>query len=300
MGESLKGKIIKGIGGFYYVDCEDLKLYECKARGVFRNKDVKPLVGDDCEIERVEDSEKLTGNIISILPRRNTLIRPAAANADQAIIIFAAAYPEPHLGLLDRFLINMEQQHVETIICFNKIDDGSPEAIAKIHEYADIYSKAGYRVLLTSAHTGEGVDKLREILKGKTSVLSGPSGVGKSSMLNALIPGFKAATGEISQKIKRGKNTTRHTELIRIDTNTYIMDTPGFSSMDFMNLTENDLMYRYREFEKYNDTCRFTGCVHMAEPGCSVKEAVEQGIISKERYESYKSLFELLKSRRKY
>ncbi len=296
----MKGKIVKGIGGFYYVACEDLKIYECKARGVFRNNKVKPLVGDDCEIEMVEDSEKITGNIISILPRRNKLIRPAAANADQAIIIFAAAYPEPHLGLLDRFLINMEQQEIETIICFNKIDDGSKEKIDKVHYYADIYSKAGYRVLLTSAHTKEGIDELKQLLKGKTSVLSGASGVGKSSILNAILPGFKAETGEISQKIKRGKNTTRHSELIQVDKDTFIMDTPGFSSMDFMDLSEDQLMYMYREFNEYNDSCRFTGCVHMAEPGCSVKKAVEEGNISKERYESYRSLFELLKSRRKY
>lgn len=296
----MKGKIVKGIGGFYYVACENLKIYECKARGVFRNNKVKPLVGDDCEIEMVEDSEKITGNIISILPRRNKLIRPAAANADQAIIIFAAAYPEPHLGLLDRFLINMEQQEIETIICFNKIDDGSKEKIDKVHYYADIYSKAGYRVLLTSAHTKEGIDELKQLLKGKTSVLSGASGVGKSSILNAILPGFKAETGEISQKIKRGKNTTRHSELIQVDKDTFIMDTPGFSSMDFMDLSEDQLMYMYREFNEYNDSCRFTGCVHMAEPGCSVKKAVEEGNISKERYESYRSLFELLKSRRKY
>ena len=296
----MKGKIVKGIGGFYYVACEDLKIYECKARGVFRNNKVKPLVGDDCEIEMVEDSEKITGNIISILPRRNKLIRPAAANADQAIIIFAAAYPEPHLGLLDRFLINMEQQEIETIICFNKIDDGSKEKIDKVHYYADIYSKAGYRVLLTSAHTKEGIDELKQLLKGKTSVLSGASGVGKSSILNAILPGFKAETGEISQKIKRGKNTTRHSELIQVDKDTFIMDTPGFSSMDFMDLSEDQLMYMYREFNEYNDSCRFTGCVHMAEPGCSVKKAVEEGNISEERYESYRSLFELLKSRRKY
>ena len=292
----ITGKIIKGIGGFYYVAAEDGKIYETKARGLFRKDGVKPLVGDDCGIE-VTDSAKCLGSILSILPRRSMLIRPAVANTDQAIVIFAVSRPEPHTGLMDRYLVGMEHQDCPVTVVLNKIDADQSTG----DRLAMIYRHAGYRVVQTSAKRGDGLEELREILKGKTSVLSGPSGVGKSSLLNALFPDYSVKTGEISEKIGRGKHTTRHSELMVAGEQTYLCDTPGFSSVELPpDLEEDGLVYCYPEMKPHIGACRFSSCRHLAEPECSVKQAVETGEIEKSRYESYVAMMELLKQRRKY
>lgn len=288
----MRGRIIKGIGGFYYVDTED-GLYETKARGLFRLEGITPLVGDMCDIDSC-DAEKKTGNIINILPRKSALIRPAAANADQAVMIFAVKRPQLSLGLLDRFLINMEKQNLDTIIVFSKVDLDDPERLL------DIYSSAGYKVLQISNKTGEGIRELRSLLSGKISVLSGPSGVGKSSLINSLLEDDYAETGELSGKIGRGKNTTRHTEMIRLGEDTFIMDTPGYSSIEVLCDDCSDISNGFREMRPYLGKCRFSGCSHIAEPDCVVKEAVDKGDISGERYNSYMQIYEAVKNRKKY
>lgn len=292
----MKGKIIKGIAGFYYVHVEQRGIYECKAKGVFRNRKVKPLVGDDVLLDSLDEAGK-KGNITDILLRRNELIRPASANVDQAMIIFAAAQPAPNLGLLDRFLLMMERQQVKTVICFNKRELVSSEELQKL---CDIYSGSGCRVVTVSVRQNEGLETVREILDGKTTVMAGPSGVGKSSMTNALYPDADMATGAVSEKIKRGRHTTRHSELFSIGHETYLMDTPGFSTLYLEGWEKEELKYYYPEFEAYFDHCRFNGCNHISEPDCAVKRAVEAQEISRERYVNYKLFYEELAGQRRY
>lgn len=291
----MQGKIIKGIAGFYYVYAQS-NLYECKAKGSFRNQKVKPLVGDNVVIS-VLDKDKKIGNIDEILPRTSQLIRPAVANVDQALVVFAAAAPEPNFNLLDRFLVMMEKQEVPTIICFNKMDlvDNS-----KFQKYADVYAESGYRIISASTYEEHGMDIIFEVLKGKTTTLAGPSGVGKSSIMNMLNPDANMDTGTISRKIERGKHTTRHSEIIPIGEDTYLMDTPGFSSVYFYDMEPEELKLYYNEFEKYEPYCRFGGCNHIGEKECGIKQAVEEGKISLSRYENYKLFFEELKEKKRY
>lgn len=287
---------MKGIAGFYYIYAENGEIYECKAKGIFRKDNQKPLVGDDVEIAVLDENEKL-GNIESILPRKNSLIRPAVANVDQALVIFAMEDPKPNFLLLDRFLIMMEQADVPAIICFNKKD------LAKDHEVEElyhIYSKCGYQVLLTSALEADGVDKIREVLKGKTTVVAGPSGVGKSSLTNLMQEDVQMETGEISRKLKRGKHTTRHSQVIPVGKETFLMDTPGFSSLYLTDMDEQELKDYFPEFREYEGRCRFLGCRHIHEPECAVKDALDAQEISKLRYEDYVSLYEELKEKRRY
>ena len=292
----MKGKIVKGISGFYYVHVAETGIYECKAKGIFRNQKIKPLVGDDVEIV-VLDEEKRIGNVEKILPRTRELIRPAVANIDMALVIFAAAKPDPNFNLLDRFLCMMEYQKVPVTICFNKCDLVTEEQREVLRK---IYELAGYELLFTSAKTQENVEKLKSVLQGKMTAVAGPSGVGKSSLINDLQDAVQMQTGGISDKIERGKHTTRHSQIIPIAENTYIMDTPGFSSMDLPGFSKEDLWTCYPEFVEYEPYCRFQGCSHINEPDCGVKEALTDGKISQVRYDNYKLLYEELKNRQKY
>lgn len=292
----MQGKIVKGISGFYYVHVVGTGIYECKAKGVFRNRKVKPLVGDNVEIV-VLDEEKRIGNVEEILPRKNELIRPAVSNIDMALVIFAAAKPDPNFNLLDRFLCMMEYQKVPVTICFNKCDLVSEEEKEKLQQ---IYAPAGYEILFTSVKTGENIDNLKALLADKTTTVAGPSGVGKSSLINELQTGVRMQTGAISDKIGRGKHTTRHSEIISIGPDTYIMDTPGFSSMDLPGFEKEDLWTCYPEFVPYEPECRFIGCSHIGEPDCGVKNALAEGKISQVRYDNYVMLYEEMKNIRKY
>ncbi len=291
----MKGKIIKGIAGFYYVQCGG-DVYECKARGIFRKDRKKPLVGDDVEMD-VLSAEERTGNIAVLLPRRSELIRPAVANVDQALVIFAIVKPQPNFNLLDRFLIRMEQQRIPCIICFNKLD---MDAAGVCAEYEEIYRRAGYQTLPVSAGQRINIDRVRELLRGKTTTVAGPSGVGKSSLINCLQDSVVMETGGISQKIERGRHTTRHSELIAVEPDTFILDTPGFSSLGLFDLEKEELAEYYREFAPYERDCRFGGCSHLSEPICGVRQAVESGGISRMRYENYRLLYEELKDRKRY
>ena len=297
----MQGKIIKGIAGFYYVHVAGSGVYECKAKGAFRKQKIKPLVGDNVEIDVISQEEH-TGNVIDILPRKNELIRPAVANVDQAVVIFAAAKPNPNFNLLDRFLIMMEYQHIPAVICFNKtdlIDETEMENLIRA------YKTSGYRVLFTSAKEQDGVEKIRQILKGKTSTVAGPSGVGKSSLINLLAPQAEMETGAISEKIERGRHTTRHAQVIPVPMedgreDTYIIDTPGFSSLSVEFYEKETLGTLFPEFQQYEPYCRFRGCSHISEPDCGVKEALEEGKISKIRYDDYVEIYQEIQNRRKY
>lgn len=297
------GKIIKGIGGFYYVKTAD-GVYECKAKGIFRKDKKKPLVGDDVTID-ILDKEAGLGNIVDILPRKNELIRPAVANVDQALVIFSVTSPQPPLNLVDRMLIILEGQGLPCAVCFNKAD---LDATGEGEKFRKIYELAGYRVFIVSAKENKGLDELREYVKGKTTTVAGPSGVGKSSLVNQLAGKEVMATGDISEKIERGKHTTRHSELFTMEsdalegTNTFICDTPGFSSLELYmcGIEKEELWKCYPEFVPEEPACRFAGCAHVSEPSCGVKMAVKEGRIAKERYENYTQLYEGLKNRRKY
>ena len=292
----MQGKIVKGISGFYYVYVAGTGIYECKAKGAFRKQKIKPLVGDYVEIAVIDEQEK-KGNVENIFPRKNQLIRPAVANIDMALVIFAAAKPDPNFNLLDRFLCMMEYQNIPVTICFNKKDLVSQETIEQLKS---IYEPAGYHVLFTSTKSGGGIEEVKSLLTGKTATVAGPSGVGKSSIINMLQDEVVMETGVISTKIERGKHTTRHSEIIPVMKDSFIMDTPGFSSMDVPGFEKEELWTCYPEFREYEPYCRFQGCSHINEPDCGVKSALEEGKISNVRYENYKLLYEELKNIRKF
>lgn len=290
----MTGKIIKGVGGFYYVHDRVSKVYECRARGVFRNLGIKPLVGDDVEIEILSGTE---GNVTKILPRKNALIRPAVANIDQAMVVFAAADPKPNRNLLDRFLVTMGYQRVPVVLCINKADLDQEEQARKL---AEIYEKAGYEVLLISALHDEDLEQVRSRLHGKTTALAGPSGVGKSTLTNRIQPEASMETGAVSEKIRRGRHTTRHSELFFVAPDTFLMDTPGFSSIFVDDMEPGELAALFPEFESFVPQCRFLGCAHVGERECGIKDAVSRGEIDKERYENYRLIYEELKNKRRY
>ena len=292
----LSGRIVKGIGGFYYVYVVEEGLYECRARGIFRNKKMKPMVGDFVEIDLISQEEK-TGNLSVIHPRRNQLLRPMVSNVDQAMVIFAVHDPEPNFNLLNRFLLSMRQQNVPVVICFNKMDLAQPEEREDLERN---YRDCGCELHFLSAIREEGIRDIRGLLQGRTTVLAGPSGVGKSSTLNCLSSDKQMETGMISEKIRRGKHTTRHSELIYLGEDTYMMDTPGFSSLFLEDIEKDELKYYFPEFEPYENTCRFHGCSHIHEPDCKVREALEAGKISRLRYEDYVLFYQELAQKKRW
>ena len=292
----MQGKIIKGIAGVYYVNVVESGVYECKAKGVFRKEKIKPLVGDNVRIE-ILDEENKTGNIVEIFPRKNELIRPAVANIDQALVVFAVTKPTPHFNLLDRFLVMMERKEIPVVLCFNKKDIATSPEIAELEA---IYEKCGYPIVFTSALEQENIEEIRRLLLKKTTAIAGPSGVGKSSLINLLQNQVQMETGTISRKIERGKHTTRHSELIAVDADSYIMDTTGFSSLYVNDFEKEELKYYFREFASYEGQCRFQGCDHVHEPGCAVKEALEEGKIHPIRYKNYLEMYTELKEKKRY
>ena len=289
----LNGRIMKGIGGFYYVDTEQ-GLYECRARGIFRKNKQTPLVGDRVKISVVEEEKKI-GVVEEIDKRETELIRPPISNIEKALIVFAVKNPTPHLSLLDRFIVLAERENLEIVIILTKVDLDEDNTTEKIKE---IYELSGYKVIPVSSKSK---DKIKEELNNSVVVFAGPSGVGKSSLLNEIDPNFKLQTGEVSDKIKRGKHTTRHAELLKLECGGIVADTPGFSSLTLDDIAENELKEYFIEFDEV-DTCKFGNkCIHENEPGCGVKEAVEAGEISKIRYDSYIQLLnEIRQGKRRY
>ena len=291
----LEGRILKGVGGFYYVYTGE-GTYQCRARGLFRKQSLKPLAGDMCRIE-LTHTDDVEGNVTEILPRRNALVRPPVANTDQALVIFAMHSPEPVYSLLDRFLIIMERAGIPSVICINK--DDLAEGL-EADEMRRIYGPAGYRLVFTSAKEQTGMDELKSVLDGKVTSVAGPSGAGKSSIINALAGRELMETGDVSRKLGRGKQTTRHTELIGLWDDTFIFDSPGFSAMDLPDMDGSDLAGCFPEMRPYAGQCFYADCTHTHEPGCSITEAVNAGKITVERYDSYKDIFAELQRRRKF
>ena len=293
---ALSGKILKGIAGFYYVHDGHSRIFECKAKGAFRKEGIKPLPGDDVLFDIV-DEEFLIGNIIEIKPRRNELLRPPVVNVDQAVIVFAIKEPNPSFNLLDRLIAYYKKLSIPALVFFNKTDLSDPDCIAS---YVDIYKDSGVDINFISVTERMGLDTLISKLKGKTSVLTGPSGVGKSSLINYLFPQAQMETGSLSDKLRRGKNTTRYSELFYLDEDTFVMDTPGFTSFNLEDIEASDLRFYYNEFDPYFEKCRFADCVHIGEKDCAVKDALLKGLINKTRYDNYRMLYAELRAARKY
>lgn len=277
------GIIIKGISGFYYVEVGQ-DLYECKARGIFRKKGLSPLVGDRVAISIIDEADK-KGNIEKIYERKSELVRPPIANVDKVLITFSVKEPNPNMVLLDRFIVFSEKENLDIRIILTKVDLDEDGTI--VDRIVSDYGRIGYKVIPVSVDTGQGIDQVRQELEGCISVFAGQSGVGKSSILNAIEPGFKIDTAEISQKLGRGKHTTRHSELYKIGPNAIVADTPGFSSFELTDIEIEELQEYFIEFAKF-DGCRFgSKCIHKNEPACAVKEALEVGEIAESRYKSY-------------
>ena len=292
----IEGRIIKGIGGFYYIETEK-GLYECRARGIFRKNKITPLVGDFVKISVVDEDNK-KGVVEEIQERKTELVRPPIANVNKALIVFAVKNPTPHLSLLDRFIVLAERENLEIVIILTKIDLDDDNTFEKIK---NIYEPCGYKGIGVSNLEKKNIDKVKEELKDNTVVFAGPSGVGKSSLLNEIDKNFKLKTGDVSDKIKRGKHTTRHAELFELEFGGMVADTPGFSSLTLDDIEDIDLKDYFIEFDNYDD-CKFgSRCIHQNEPNCAVKEAVENGEIPKERYESYIQLLnEIRQGKRRY
>lgn len=280
----MTGIITKGIGGFYYVKAADGCIYECKARGKFRKERIIPVIGDRVEIET--DGDK--GSIVEIHERRNCLVRPSVANIDMIAIVAATASPSPNMTLIDKLTVSAEINGIEPVICINKTD------IADGRELRETYALAGYRTFELSAETGEGAEAFLEALKDKTTAFAGLSGVGKSTLLNR-ITGAGMETGTVSEKIQRGKHTTRHVELFELSGGGFVLDTPGFSSFELGGVKADELWQYFPEMAKSENLCRFRGCSHINEPDCEIKRRLIDGHIAKSRYESYKELYNILK-----
>ena len=290
----MEGLIVKGIGGFYYVDT-GLDIIEAKGRGIFKKDGITLAVGDRVELEIIDEAEK-KGVINSIYPRKNQFIRPPIVNVDTFVVVFAASKPKPNLVLVDKFLVMAEMNDVEAVICINKSDLASQEELKEFRAvYEDIYP-----VIAVSAKTGDGMDELKKAVSGKTAALAGPSGVGKSTIINDLVPYANMETGSISEKTKRGKHTTRHAEIFNADGGGKIFDTPGFTSFEIMEAGEDNLMHYYPDIDRYTGSCYYDNCRHLKEPDCAVRGAVKAGKIHRLRYESYAANMEEIKNRKKY
>ncbi|MEH7415444.1 ribosome small subunit-dependent GTPase A [Neobacillus drentensis] len=288
-----EGKIVKALSGFYYVLYDD-NLIQCRGRGVFRKNKITPLVGDEVVFQAENDLE---GYILEVKTRKNELVRPPIANVDQAILVFSAVEPDFSTVLLDRFLVLVEFNSIEPLICITKMDLTNKEEKEKIVKYADQYRTAGYEVILTSSETETGIELLNPHIENKISVFAGQSGVGKSSLLNVLRPDLELKTNDISSHLGRGKHTTRHVELIKVG-NGLIADTPGFSSLEFNNIEVEDLTSCFPEIQRASENCKFRGCLHVTEPKCGVKAAVESGEIPSYRYEHYGDFLQEIKDRK--
>ncbi len=290
----MEGLIVKGIGGFYYVDTGS-EIIEAKGRGILKKDGTTLAVGDRVELEIIDEAEK-KGVINSIYPRKNQFIRPPIVNVDTFVVVFAASKPKPNLVLVDKFLVMAEMHGVEAIICINKSDLVSRD---ELDEYRNVYDGI-YPVIAVSARNGEGMDELKKAISGKTAAFAGPSGVGKSTITNVLVPHANMETGSISEKTKRGRHTTRHAEIFKAEGGGRIFDTPGFTSFEIMDADEESLMHYYPDIERYSDGCFYDNCRHLKEPQCAVREAANEGKIHRLRYESYAANMEEIKNRRKY
>ncbi|MDQ0245636.1 ribosome biogenesis GTPase [Bacillus fengqiuensis] len=289
----LKGRIIKALSGFYYV-FSDGTVTQCRGRGVFRKQKISPLVGDYVTFQA---ENELEGYILDIEERKNELIRPPIANVDQAVLVFSAIEPEFSPLLLDRFLVLVEANGIKPLICISKMDLVAEDKTEVIEEYAKDYRDIGYDVLLTSTITENGVADLLPYLADCVTVVAGQSGVGKSSLLNALKPELELKTNDISTSLGRGKHTTRHVELISVGRG-LVADTPGFSSLEFINIELEDLSSCFPEMDRLSENCKFRGCLHLSEPKCAVKAALDEGNIPDYRYEHYTSFIEEIKQRK--
>ena len=301
------GRIVKALAGYYFVEPDKYEQgaegpIRCRARGIFKKRGESPLVGDRVDYTEIGGGE---GTVDRIHPRSSVLIRPPVANIELAVVVFSVAEPALNLQLLDKFLAFIEHAGIDAVICLTKRDliDGpdGEEAREAFEAVQRIYPPIGYRTIATCARTGEGVDELREVLGGRLSVVCGQSGVGKSSLLNAAVPGLKLETNAISEKLGRGRHTTRHTELVPVGRGGYVADTPGFSQLDFGELQDADLGSCFREFRELAPECRFRGCTHVHEPGCAVIAALAEGRIAQSRYDSYTAfLAEASEKKRRY
>lgn len=285
-----EGRIVKAVSGFYYV-ADGENVYFCRARGLFKKKGAKitPLVGDWVVYDPTNGAE---GYVMEVRERTSELVRPPISNVDQAVLVFSMYKPMFSSLLLDKFLVHTERAGIDSVIVLSKADQADEEEVAQIVKQ---YEAIGYTVIPTSTVQDRGISEVRELLRDRISVFAGQSGVGKSSLINRLFPGVSLQTGDVSEKLGRGKHTTRHVELIPLEGGGYVADTPGFSSLEFGDMTELDLAESFRDFAALSDGCKFRGCLHMSEPSCAVRDALEAGELSAERYEHYKQFHDELK-----
>lgn len=297
-----EGLITKALSGYYYVR-DGETLVQCRARGVFKKRGESPLVGDRVEYALTDNGE---GTVVRIARRDSELVRPPVANADLAVLVFSVVRPELSLPLLDKFLVHIEHARLDALIVFTKLDripegEEGERIRVDIEAARRLYESIGYQVQLTSAHQGDGIEALKKALAGHINVFAGQSGVGKSSLLNALVPGLTLETNEISDKLGRGKHTTRHVELVELEDGGYLADTPGFSQLDFAELGIDQIGDCFREFRKLASSCKFRGCTHIHEPSCAVREALERGEVARSRYDNYTGFMtEWKETRRRY